>query len=143
MTREEYYRQLKEERDAEWARLFAMIESGKHPTSPELADTVFRYGLESASPAAIYVAKRMVGEIKAPHASTRRPRKPIPDDYSLRWFYQMELYDLQLLRKTDRKEYLRTHQGTRPSDAARQIVAERFGVGEERIRKASKRMAVK
>jgi len=143
MTPEEYYRELKEKGDKEWCRLFAMIESGKHPTASELADAVFQYGLVSASPAAQYVARRIVGEIKPPHMNTRRPRKPIPDDDWLSWLYQVELLDLQLRRKADRNGYIKEHKGSRPSDVARQKIAKRYNVGEERIRKVAKRVVVK
>jgi hypothetical protein len=50
----------------------------------------------------------------------------------------MELYDLQLLRKTNPGEYKRLHGGAAPYEAAQKRIAAEHNIGRERIRKLPK-----
>lgn len=148
MTPEEYYRELKETRDKVWAHLLAEAAKGKHATKETIAQVVFDLGLDSASPAAEYVARRLAGDIRVPRGNPGHRRKAVPDDDWLRWLYRFELEDLQILYKSDRKKYEATY-GKRhdpalpPAKLAMQKIAKEHGVSLERMRKLSKGVAVK
>lgn len=118
MTPEEYYRELHQKRDELWERLLADAEKGKHLPKEALAQVIFEFGLESATPAAVYVAKRVAREIKMPRGNVRGPRKETPSEEWLRWFYAFELEELELLKKTDPKKYDATYGNNRVEVAA-------------------------
>ncbi len=147
MTPDEYYRKVREEGAPVWARLIDMVKAGKHPTPHEIGEAVFLYGIVPASEAAEYVANLLAGYIKRPKTSARRPRKVIPAASSLKWLYQMDLLELQLLKKNDPAEYLKrygTRTGTRttaptPSAVARKRLKEEFGLGADRVRRLKKK----
>lgn len=134
---ERYLRQRKVEGDKEWARLLAMVDSGQHPSNVEVADALFQYGLEPASEAARFVARRTVRDIDPPEKRGRK-KMPTPDEASLRWLYREELSQLQALCDEDPATYAEKHHGMAPHEVAVQHVASLFQMNPrvmERLRK--------
>jgi hypothetical protein len=132
-----YLRERTAEGEKEWARLLAMVEGGKHPSEIELADALFQYGIVPVSDAAQYVARRLVGDVKAPKKKGRKS-KPRPDDFSLRWLYQMDLAGLQDLKRNSPARYAEQHQGEPPHKVATDRLVKRFELNPrdiERLRK--------
>lgn len=135
MTAEEYYNQLREDRAQEWARL---LKNGRHPTWEEIAGALFCVGLEPASDAARYVARRVLPKghpdrISAPRGNNGKLRSDRPDDASLALLYNFDLQGLRALRKFP-KAYAKAHEGAKPAEVARRGIAEEFNAPEETIR---------
>jgi hypothetical protein len=140
MTREEYFRELKEKAAKAWAEIFQQAKKGKYPPKWWLAQIVFEFGVEPATDEAAYVARYLAGEIKPGRGNDGRARGY--SDEWLRWFYRRELESLQVMKRSDPKAYRATFGDARPSDAAREKVATEKKVGIERMRKLSKKMGV-
>jgi hypothetical protein len=133
MTPEEFYRQL---RDEYWSPVLANVKKGKHPPLDEMAGAIFELGVEAKSPAAEYVAKFIVGEIKRGRGNDGSQRSVRPSDSSLRVLYKFELAELQDLRARDPKKYASDYGKSAPSVIALKHVANEFAIGPETVRKA-------
>jgi hypothetical protein len=122
---------LRDEGRQRWATLAALIEAGKYPTNDAmnvLVEAIYWAGVEPESAHALYVINLLLGRIRRSRGNDGQRRKK-PGEFSLRWFYQQHLYDLQLLRQTDPKQYAKLHGGAAPHLVARKMVAAEHDVG--------------